>query len=370
MKIKALFILLFAIQFCASPPPKNPGEEYDNIARMCFDDPCFISTLQTAIAKAEISIDLALYGFTDERITGFLNDAVSRGVQIRAVSDYDSENQSGFQNLIHQNIPVVFGNSSGIMHNKYIIIDKKYLITGSANLTKSIAVNFNHMLLIRSKALCQIYSRDFENFFSRRFFSNQKSFPGAQNPIEFFPVSVGQYKIYPLFTPYSSAYELKTYPDPENPGETFNYQNIFTRILPYIEKAENSIRILAYSLTEPVFIASLKKSTSRNVELKALMDRNQYLAASAQTQAQIIDLGNTAQVMICRPPNEGLLHHKAIWIDRKIQMAGSFNFSKNAMESNDENFLIIENAANLTEIFDREMDRIMPYCKKIQDFQP
>ena len=38
---------------------------------------------------------------------------------------------------------------------------------------------------------------------------------------------------------------------------------------------------------------------------------------------------------------DGLLHHKVFIIDEKIVVMGSYNFSQNAEERNDENLLII-----------------------------
>jgi phosphatidylserine/phosphatidylglycerophosphate/cardiolipin synthase-like enzyme len=42
--------------------------------------------------------------------------------------------------------------------------------------------------------------------------------------------------------------------------------------------------------------------------------------------------------------NDNLMHHKVIILDENIIVTGSYNFSANAEESNDENLVIIHNS--------------------------
>ena len=52
-----------------------------------------------------------------------------------------------------------------------------------------------------------------------------------------------------------------------------------------------------------------------------------------------------------------MLHHKTIIIDNDVLINGSFNFSKSAEESNNEDFLIIK-SPEATKIFLNEYDRV------------
>ena len=64
---------------------------------------------------------------------------------------------------------------------------------------------------------------------------------------------------------------------------------------------------------------------------------------------------------LCRRPDSGLLHHKVIVVDYSTVILGSLNFSKNAVNSNDENFVIIREAPALANAFYQEATRIDTY---------
>jgi phosphatidylserine/phosphatidylglycerophosphate/cardiolipin synthase-like enzyme len=54
--------------------------------------------------------------------------------------------------------------------------------------------------------------------------------------------------------------------------------------------------------------------------------------------------------------NSRTFHHKVLIIDRQIVVTGSFNFSKNADEGNDENVIVVQNAEIAAEYL-KEFDR-------------
>lgn len=55
--------------------------------------------------------------------------------------------------------------------------------------------------------------------------------------------------------------------------------------------------------------------------------------------------------------NDGQMHHKVFIIDEKIIVLGSYNFSQSAEVRNDENILVIYNAA-IAQEFIKEFQRI------------
>ena len=64
-----------------------------------------------------------------------------------------------------------------------------------------------------------------------------------------------------------------------------------------------------------------------------------------------------AGMAVKRDENPSFLHHKVIIIDEHIVITGSFNFSDNADESNDENVLIIDNP-EIAALYLQEFNRI------------
>ena len=56
--------------------------------------------------------------------------------------------------------------------------------------------------------------------------------------------------------------------------------------------------------------------------------------------------------------NKWVLHHKVIIIDGKTVITGSFNFSKNASKTNDENLLIIDGNTAIAQLYTEEFQRV------------
>ena len=93
------------------------------------------------INAAEVSVDGAIYGLTDQRIGEALVRAHRRGVQVRIVHDQSQsrEQRDLSQRLMEAGVPIHIqpGSEGGILHDKFIIIDHKYVITGSFNWTNN-----------------------------------------------------------------------------------------------------------------------------------------------------------------------------------------------------------------------------------------
>ncbi|MFT3878593.1 MAG: phospholipase D-like domain-containing protein [Gemmatales bacterium] len=69
-----------------------------------------------------------------------------------------------------------------------------------------------------------------------------------------------------------------------------------------------------------------------------------------------------AKLPVYMDGNSRNMHHKVIIIDGEIVVCGSFNFSKSANESNDENLLIIYNKAVAAQ-FEAEYQKVLGVAK-------
>lgn len=95
-------------------------------------------TVVDAIRNSTRSIDVAIYHLTHPDIAKAIADAHRRRVTVRVVMD-DSQSQatySGATYLHNRDVDVRIWKPA-MMHHKFVIIDKKYVITGSFNYTKS-----------------------------------------------------------------------------------------------------------------------------------------------------------------------------------------------------------------------------------------
>lgn len=378
-------ITLYATSSCKvlQPPESVTG---DGVIKVCFQSFCFKQLILSQINDAKKTIDVALYGLEDESISSALVDAkMNRNIQIRVVTDYDSEIEEGFKKLVKYGIPVVYGNTSGIMHNKYFIIDGRYIITGSTNLTSGLYEHFNNMLLFQSAALAAVFKSDFDRMFVEKRFGSTKDDvvpcpAGIRNVFTESGYFLRQLEVFPYFTPYKLCYPTvfpldpnpMEYDDPENPGTPLNYTNVMGYVVvPLIKNASKSIQVLAFSFTDKVVVDELKKAyTNRGVKVQVWMDESQYKSSFSHSGDRIKSLAAMIkELKLCKPP-DGLLHHKVIIIDDHTIIIGSMNFSNAAVESNDENFILIRNAGNLIQEFKKDIARIEQYSDYLPGMAP
>jgi phosphatidylserine/phosphatidylglycerophosphate/cardiolipin synthase-like enzyme len=99
-----------------------------------------ISELRKSIRNAHRSIKIALFTFTHQGLVEEVIDAYNRGVKVSVVVDMHSgmgASSKAVEKLKKANVPVFLSRGSQLLHHKFIYIDDKTLIAGSANWTKA-----------------------------------------------------------------------------------------------------------------------------------------------------------------------------------------------------------------------------------------
>jgi phosphatidylserine/phosphatidylglycerophosphate/cardiolipin synthase-like enzyme len=134
------------------------------------------------IEQAKRELLVAVYAFTSDELAGALAQAKKRGVAVQVVLDREfdlrSERSKG-KFLEGQKIPVrrVTGlkpnspqSDAGLMHQKFAVIDRKNLFTGSYNWTHAAeSLNDENLLLFRDAGpLAEEYRRVFFQLWERR----------------------------------------------------------------------------------------------------------------------------------------------------------------------------------------------------------
>lgn len=134
------------------------------------------------IAQAQKEILVAVYAFTHDELAWALVKAQQRGVKVQVVLDqeFDSANDLSKGNLLEQQgIPVrrISGlnpgkaeRGAGLMHQKFAVIDRKVVFSGSFNWTVS-AENYNdeNLLLFRDAApLAEAYRKEFFRLWEKK----------------------------------------------------------------------------------------------------------------------------------------------------------------------------------------------------------
>lgn len=289
------------------------------------------SALVARISTSQETIDTALYDLSSERVADALIAAHRRGVKIRIVTDDSHMDRKAVTAVIDAGIPLVNDNGRYLMHNKFFIFDGHEVWTGSYNVTVNGAYrNNNNALLLDSVEMAEYYTREFEEMFSDRCFGRCSG--------GFF----SSFSQQGFFTAGSIPVEVYFSPDSE-------IEPVLTR---EIENAQESVRFMAFSFTSDALAEVLIKVASQGVKVTGIME-----SRGTGTRYSEYRRLRVSGVTVYRDKNRYAMHHKVFIIDNHTVITGSYNYSKNAEENNDENLIIIRDK-NVTEEYIREFNRL------------
>lgn len=292
--------------------------------------------LAEAIDSAQERVDIAAYDFDLILVAEALVNAQERGLDIRLVTDSDYVDEAGTALVQQAGIPVIGDERDPLMHNKFVIIDERWIWTGSWNLTENGTYrNNNNTVRIDSPALAQNYSVEFAEMFTGRQF-------GARSPAEtpHVEVEIGETLVENYFSP---------------------EDDVQRRIVELLEGAENNIRFLAFVFTDNEMTQVLSQQHEAGVTVQGIVE-----SRNINDPGSDVDILQMAGIDVRLDGNPYNMHHKVMIIDDAIVVTGSYNFSRSAAEYNDENVLILhspEIAAHYLDEFERlysEAEEISP----------
>jgi phosphatidylserine/phosphatidylglycerophosphate/cardiolipin synthase-like enzyme len=271
--------------------------------------------LVDAIDAARLSIDIAAYSLSLNSVRYALIRAHDRGVTVRMVMESTNMDRSDPQRLLEAGIPIVGDNRQGLMHNKFMVIDRAEVWMGSMNFTDAGAYDDNNNLFrIRSVKMAENYTKEFEEMFSDDMFG---------------PDAVSQTP-HPTLT--IDDTQVDTYFSPDD--------GVQAALVPLLSNAQESIYFLAYSFTSNQLGDILRAKAEEGLTVEGVMDAEQIVS----NQGTEYDPFQQAGLEVREDGNEGLLHHKVFIIDGKIVAFGSYNFSQSAETNNDENLIVVYSA--------------------------
>jgi phosphatidylserine/phosphatidylglycerophosphate/cardiolipin synthase-like enzyme len=226
----------------------------------------------------------------------------------------ESDNMDGKdpQYLLEAGLPMLGDRSQGLMHDKFVVIDRTDVWTGSMNFTNDGAYNDNNNLIhIRSRKVADDYEAEFDQMFVDDKFGPHKVSvsPNPRVMIDGVPLDI--------------------YFSPED--------NIQAALVELLDNAQTSISFLAYSFTADPLGEAIRQRAEAGVKVSGVMETDQ-VASNSGTE---FDAFHAAGLDIRLDVNQGLMHHKFMVIDGQIVVTGSYNFSASAKTTNDENVLVI-----------------------------
>ena len=362
------------------------------------------------IDQANISVDIAMYSFSDSGIKAALDRAVERGVTVRMIFEPAKDHRkdpAGTTSASLEDLGIDVRYINKIMHHKFAIIDGPYggvgtgeggvLVTGSANWSRSAATRYNENTIIvrghmealfryqREFNLMWNYSRDFE-----------------WNPdLVWYPSPVIEDQDIPdvegfdaVFT--SANFKLKQ----TSYGPTFTViagENAASdRLVQLIWSATTSIHVASGHLrSRPVSEALIAKAAAEPwLDIRVYLDGQEYISSwyhsqqSQELEGCLADAGDSlSKQQKCM--DRGFLfgyalhlanvdvrykyytyrwhysyspqmHHKYMVIDGRTLASGSYNLSDNAEHNTLENIGIYSGGgfAALVQSFEDEFERM------------
>jgi phosphatidylserine/phosphatidylglycerophosphate/cardiolipin synthase-like enzyme len=249
-------------------------------------------------------------------------------VQVRVVMESDNRERSVPQALIEGGLPILGDRREGLMHDKFVIIDRSEVWTGSLNFTVTgTYADNNNLVHIRSVKVAENYLVEFDEMYKDDLFGPD-SIASTPNP----SLTV-------------DGLQVETYFSPDD--------DVASRLLDLLLGAQESIYFLAYSFTSDSLGQAIRDRAEAGVTVAGVMEDSQV----DSNQGTEFDLFIQSELDIRRDGNSGQMHHKVIIIDRSIVVIGSYNFTASAEDRNDEN-LVIFFSPEIARLFLEEFERV------------
>ncbi|MFH1532105.1 MAG: phospholipase D-like domain-containing protein [Pseudomonadota bacterium] len=351
-----------------------------------------LDRVRKLIDGAEVSIDIAMYSFSDSNILAALGAATARGVQIRFIfesanGDKNDPEGTWSAKLEERGINVRYVNK--IMHHKFMIVDGPIasvddaytgtLVTGSGNWSNSAGTRYdeNTVFLSGSGELLLKFQQEFNHLWE-----NSRDLVWAEDleSLTTLPIPdaviVDDPAVDVAYT--SDNFDVKA----SSYGPTFSVvtgrDTVADALVAQIEAATTSIHVASGHLrSRPVAEALLAKAAAHpEMDIRVLLDNQEYISAwkaddqKADLAACLAAAGDSpSAVRKCQdkgfyysyPLYEAgvplrfkfycyrwhytyavQMHHKTMVFDGRIVASGSYNLSDNAEHNTMENMVFYD----------------------------
>lgn len=284
------------------------------------------------IEESQSSIHIAAFEFNLDSIAEALIEAKQRGVDVKWVTDDEhglaadrDKGHGQFARLRKAKIKVNNDARSGLMHNKFVIIDSQTVWTGSTNLTvNGTQRNNNNVIVMRSPEVAAIYEREFQEMWSGKFGKSS-------------PSTVSQQKVIVNGTPISVLF-----------GAEDEVADALTEL---INNTKSDVTFMSFSFTHDGMGKAMLAKANQGVRVQGIFETR-----GSQTQYSELPRLFCQGIPVRQDGNPRTLHHKVIVLDKQTVITGSFNFSNNADQKNDENVVILENPG-IAKLYLQEFER-------------
>lgn len=296
----------------------------------------FVADILSYINLAESTLDVTMYDTQggDAALFEAFNTLHQNGVQVRLITDVELDNVE--LDALDSGIPVLAGNSEGIMHDKFLIIDagsvdNALVMTGSTNWTEgNLGWDFNNVVCIQDQSLAKAYTLEFEEMWG-----TDESTPDADL------ARFGSEKT--DNTPHKfvlGEVEAELYFSPSDGTEG--------QIADALLAAENEIAFAIMAFTSNSLGSAIATQHANGLDVQGIIDYVEFNGSEFDfltgNGVDVIDYQNADGTQW---PDGPVLHHKYAIADyamgsaNPVVITGSHNWTASADGINDENTLLI-----------------------------
>lgn len=341
-----LLLLALGLPWSQAPAAQTPNLPVVQVffGPKAADDPRgLFFNLMRFLDSAEKSIHGCVHEVDMVAIADKLAEKAKAGVDVQIVVENDwwggAKNKAARQVLERGQVKVFPDTKkSGLMHNKFFIVDGKRVWTGSTNLTETcLLYNPNNSVWIEDRRIAENFTAEFDEERAGKFGRKGSGKNNTPHP----DVAL------------SPSMRVQTYFSPEDKP--------IPAIVALIDSATEDIDLMCFVFSSREICDALLAAHKRGVKVRVLLD-NVFSSNAVTKRWECVPFKELkAAGVACKYDDENSkLHHKVIIVDRKRVLTGSFNFSANAANENDENALIIHSPA-VARRYHFEFERLWKY---------
>jgi phosphatidylserine/phosphatidylglycerophosphate/cardiolipin synthase-like enzyme len=258
---------------------------------------------------------------------------------------------------------------SGLMHHKFMVVDGKTVITGSANFTLSdihgdfnnldTRGNVNHLLRINNQDVANLFSEEFNYMWGDDQAGGVNSQFGLAKP-ERSPVDL-------IWQ--NTTITLQFAPTSNRQDWSLSSNGSIGKA---ISNANSSVDLALFVFSDQSIANTLQQKQEQEVKISGVFDSG----FAFRYYSEVLDLLGVTVYNRCQAEDDNnpwlqpletvgvgniamgdKLHHKFALIDQQTIISGSHNWSEAANHTNDETLIIINNLT-LAQHFNREFQRL------------
>lgn len=301
------------IQVFFSPRASDaPDGIYRNLVR-------FLGTAKRTIHASAHEVDMVA-------IAELLAAKAASGVEVEIVVESRwwsiAKNTAARQVLEHSRVKIIPDNrDTGLMHNKFFVVDGERVWTGSANITETcLLYNANNSIWIESRQVAENFTGEFQEQKAGRFGRARLGRFGSPHPVA---------KV--------AGIEVETYFSPED--------GPLSAVVRVIDAARKSVDVACFVFSSQEVADALIAAKKRGVVVRVLLD-NSFEPPSSTAHWRFIPARDFPKAGIAMRFDRELakMHQKTVVVDDEILVTGSMNLSRAGAEQNDENIVIVHSA--------------------------